>query len=309
MNLVSPITRTSLNIDEGKSQYISPSKDETFPLFNGKVISFLPSPDTFYEGAYLNRVKYVPKSEKWYHVWPLWLISNGYLWEVRKQIAAGSVVLELGCASGVDYFGQRYQMIGLDLSLRSLEGLHNYAYAIQADATQLPLANESVDAIISSYFWEHIPPNVKDIMLAEFSRVLKPKGKIVFLYDVETQNSLIELLKSKDKALYNRLFLDGDGHLGYETPLANKARFEQYGFAVMRHFGMERTWVQSPSVYEKLRHVGGLSAVVGQALFRLSSIRILNLAYTAFVRAVDISIGRLFHGDKSRILLSVLQKL
>lgn len=271
-----------------------------------KVVQFLSVKDEFYEGAYLNRIRYMPASESWWRCWPLWLISNGYLWEVRKQFDAGSTLLELGCASGVDYFGARYNMVGLDLSLESLKGLHNYKMGLQADATRLPLPDQSVDGILSSYFWEHIPPPVKDEMLKEFKRVLKPGGKLVFLYDVTTNNGVVNLLKKTDIARYNQLFLEGDGHFGYETPIENKARFIKAGFKIQKHFGMERTWLQSNSVFEKLRHLDGFAGMVGKIGYALSIGRLKGYIHTFFVRATDETIGRLFPLSKSRIIISVL---
>lgn len=308
LRFISPATKNILHLDSKKEIYRTSDGSEEFKIKNKNIISFLLEHDDFYEGAYLNRVHFVPKSEKWYHVLPLWLISNGYLWNVRKYIPKDSVVLELGCASGIDYFGTRYQMIGIDLSLTSLKNLHNYRYAIQADASNLPLQDNSVDGIISSYFWEHIPPQVKEHMLLEFKRVLKPGGKVVFLYDVETNNSFINILKNKNIDLYSKLFLEKDGHLGYETPDVNKNRFEQHGFRIIKHFGMERTWIQSLSVYEKYRHLSGWEAWIGKVGYIWSKFRVTTLINILFVRIIDETIGRLFSFDKSRILISVLEK-
>jgi len=271
------------------------------------VVRFLSVKDDFYEGAYLNRIHFLPGAESWWRAWPLWLISNGYLWEVRKQFAKGSQLLELGCASGVDYFGSRFNMIGLDISFQSLKGLHNYKMGLQADATKLPLPDASVDGVISSYFWEHIPPPVKELMLQEFKRVLKPGGKIVFLYDVTTNNTVVNLIKKNDINRYNELFLDGDGHFGYETPIENKARFIKAGYKVITHFGMERTCLQSNSVFEKLRHLNGFAGFVGKLGYAISAGRIKGYLYTFFVRLTDETWGRLLGISKSRIIISVLQ--
>lgn len=308
MVLISPTSHKKLYYNADDQIYQDIDQTEKFPVINQFIVSFLTEKDSFYEGSYLNRVHFKPKSDKWYHSWPLWLISNGYIWNVRKYVEPKSIVLELGCASGVDYFGSRYSMMGLDLSLSSLKHLSNYAYAIQADASTLPLQDNSVDAIISSYFWEHILPPVKDQMLLEFRRVLKPGGNLVFLFDVETENSFINLLKKRDIALYSRLFLEKDGHIGYETPAANKERFQQHGFQVIKHFGMERTWVQSLSVYEKYRHLPGLMGLIGKLGYLPSRSRPTAMLHNLFVRVIDETVGRLFSAKKSRILISVLKK-
>lgn len=305
---ISPDTGQALSFDEDKSVLSSAGNHERYEVIEKRLVSFLKEPDSFYEGAYLNRIKYIPKKDRFPYNMPIWLISNGYLWAVRKQIKPGATVLELGCASGIDYFAKRYQMIGLDLSITSLRGLNGYRFGIQADAAQLPLADRSVDAVVSSYFWEHIPAEIKDKMLIEFNRVLKPGGKLVFLYDVATENTLIGALKKYDLALYNQLFIDKDGHLGYETPLQNKRRFEAQGFSVVQHFGMERSWIQSQSVYEKFSHLPGLLGLIGKIGNLSARSSLLTYLHIGFVRIIDLSIGRLFNLKKSRIILSTAIK-
>lgn len=306
--LRSPQTGEKLQVARDGSSLVSATSRSAYPII-GSVCCFLEKTDRFYEGAYLNRIKFIPKKESGLFRLPFWFINGGYVWDVRKHVDKGSVILELGCASGVDYFGKCYKMIGLDVSLSSLQGLKGYELAIQGDAQRIPLIDASVDAVISSYFWEHIDPKMKDQMLQEFRRVLKPGGKIVFLYDVETANSLICRLKKQDSALYNRAFIEGDSHLGYETPFQNRVRFESAGFNIIKHFGMERTIVQSPSVWIKMKSFGGSGKRVGGFLHRVTSMPVINHAYTAFIRLLDETFGRLFHSSKSRIIITVARKL
>ena len=306
MQLQSPDTFELLHYNKVLGGYSTKDSKIWYPIINN-VIRFLVKSDDFYEGSYLNRIKFIPKSESIFHTWPLWLISNGSVWEVRKQFPAGSTLLELGCAGGVDYFANRYNMIGLDLSFQSLQNLNGYKYALQADATNIPLADLSVDGIISSYFWEHIPTEIKDKMLQEFKRVLKPGGKLVFLYDVETANSLVSLLKSEDIQLYKKLFIEKDGHLGYETPGENMKRFKAAGYVVEKHFGMERTWMQSNSVFEKFSQLHGWKGLLGRVGNLTSKSTFTNYLHSLLVRITDATVGRFISTDKSRIIISVLK--
>lgn len=280
--------------------------DRTYPVHDG-VVSVLDSPDAFYEGAYLNKTAYVPRSEKIWHAWPLWLLVNGYPWMVRRHVPEGGRVVELGCASGVVYFSQRYEMVGCDLSLASLRGLP-YQQRVQCDAGAcIPLPDRSVDAVVSSYFWEHIPPAIKPHILQECRRILKPGGKIIFLYDVETENPLIRRYKASDPALYKEQFIDGDGHLGYERPRDNRETFERNGFRILARRGCEKTWLQSPSVYKKLAAYGDrLKRVfaVGEAFGRSPWF----YPYTALTRAIDATVCRLLPEDWARIELVVYER-
>jgi SAM-dependent methyltransferase len=278
-----------------------------YPIQHG-VVCTLDHPDEFYEGAYENQTHYLPRSERPWHAWPLWLINSGYLWSVRRFIPLGGTVVELGCAGGVRYFGQRYHMVGCDLSFSSLKNLDFYERRIQADASVcIPLPDNSVDAVVSSYFWEHIPPSVKPNILRECQRILRPGGKLLFLYDVETESPLIRRYKYKNRPLYNKLFIEGDGHLGYQRPLENLAIFEDQGFRVVEHHGMEKTWLQSPSVYTKLAQfgTGGNSLLawgsrLGQQPF--------FYPYTALMRLIDTLICPWLPAEWARIDLVICIK-
>lgn len=305
VQLVSPLSKSDLVLKDG--MYVSVNENEHFMFLNG-VVRFLSKDDGFYEGAYLNKIKYLPFSEKWPFIFPIWLIGCGYLWEVRKQFKPGASLVELGCAGGVDYFGKRYSMIGLDLSFQSLSQLTGYQIGLQANATSIPLPNASVDGIVSSFFWEHISMEEKKKMLAEFSRVLKPNGKIVFLYDVETQNSLINRLKMADLSKYDLLFKQGDGHIGYNFPDEAERLFNEHGFQLTKHHGMEKTWLQSPSVYHKMSKFQGKIGLAGKVLYRIFSNRYAILINIIIVRIIDETIGRLLPNEKGRIILSVAVK-
>lgn len=256
LSLICPCDHAPL-IDH-EAYFECPECRKIYPLKEG-IACLLETPDEFYEGHYGNQTRFVPRSEKPWHVWPLWLINSGYVWSVRKHVPAGATVVELGCAGGVRYFGERYHMIGCDLAWAGLRLIDFYHQRIQADAAAcIALPDGSVDAVVSSYFWEHIPPNLKPGILQECWRILKPGGKLVFLYDVETDNPLIRRYKARNPDLYKRLFIEGDGHLGYQWPAENRAHFEAAGFRILEQRGMEKTFLQSPSAYTKLAEfVGG----------------------------------------------------
>ena len=102
----------------------------------------------------------------------------------------GQQVLDLGCGTGgtsrllLDEYG--VQVIGVDITPAFIEtavwltqacGLHPRAKFICADAQQLPLEAESVDAIWSQHTLMNLP-NL-EAGLAEAARVLKPGGQLL----------------------------------------------------------------------------------------------------------------------------------
>lgn len=279
-----------------------------YPVEQG-VVRLLDRADPFYEGSYHNHTAYLPRSEAPWHAWPLWLINSGYVWAVRQHVPPGQHVVELGCAGGVSYFGQRYRMIGCDVSAASLEALaHVYSTLLQVDALRgLPLPDQSVDAVVSSYFWEHVPPDRKLGLARECARVLRPGGQLVFLYDVETENPLIAHYRRRDPATYRRQFLERDGHVGYETPDQNRSTFEAAGLSVLAHRGLEKTPLQPASVYDKLAAFGGRLGPLfarGRALGRSP----LFYPYTAILRALDTAVAPHLPERWARIALVVCEK-
>ncbi len=306
LDIICPNCKGMLAATAGET-FSCPACGRHYPIKDG-VICTLDRPDDFYEGAYENQVHFLPRSENLWHAWPLWLINSGYLWTVRRFVPPGATIVELGCAGGVKYFGKHYRMIGCDLSLSSLKKLEFYERRVQADAAVcIPLPDNSVDAVVSSYFWEHIPPEVKPHILSEMNRILRPSGRLIFLYDVETQNPLIRRYKKKDRAQYERLFIAGDGHRGYQRPVENLAIFEEAGFSVGEHKGMEKTWLQSPSAYTKLAQFG----TAGNRLLALASRlgqKPLFYPYTAFMRLIDTLICPWLPADWARIDLVVCEK-
>lgn len=288
--------------------YRCPVCHRDYPI-EGGVLRLLAEPDEFYEGAYGNQIRFLPQSERPWHIWPLWLINSGYLWLVRKHVPEGAAVVELGCAGGIRYFGKRYRMIGCDLSLSALKKLDGvYSTLMQVDVSAgIPLPDKSVDAVVSSFFWEHIRPEMKPHILSECFRILRPGGKIIFLYDVETANPLIRHYKRINPALYHRLFIEGDGHLGYQRPEDNLTLFRSAGFQVLEHRGMEKTWLQSASTNSKLiefgrsaKHLLTWTQVFGRPPW--------FYVYTALMRLIDTTVCPLLPKDYARIDIVVLEK-
>jgi SAM-dependent methyltransferase len=272
------------------------------------VVRFIDHKDPFYEGAYNNEVKYLPRNENVFFAWPLWLISNGYIWAVRKYVKPNSRVIELGCAGGVAWFGKRYSIIGVDVSQEALRiAAKKYDACLQADSL-LMLPDKCADAVISSYFWEHIAPERKPELLSQIFRVLKPGGYIVFLYDVATKNPLISRLRRADPKLYQSLFIDQDGHLGYQTVENNDVLFRDGGFKNIHSYSMERTPFQSLSVYAKMKEWPGSLGSIARHL-EFINCRKCQYYYYAMLRVIDETVGRLLPRSWGRIAITVAIKL
>jgi SAM-dependent methyltransferase len=92
-------------------------------------------------------------------------------------IPEGSVVLDLGCGPGSFDFRKRtrWKILASDiLPLSPPEPRQPNVHWFRADASYMPIADDSVDAVVSHYVFEH----VTDLQgtLDETTRVLKPNG-------------------------------------------------------------------------------------------------------------------------------------
>ncbi len=274
----------------------------------GPVWSFLDRPDDFYEGRYNNRMRHIPRGDGFLATLPLRIVMQSYPTTVLAEVPKGATVVEIGCAGGVAWFGRRYRMIGMDLSLEALRlASEDYAFVLQCDATRMPLANASVDAVISSCLFEHLTIAQKQALLAEAARVLRPGGKLVFLYDLWTENPLIAGYRDVDPDRYTRMFLDHDGHLGYQSVDENRAHFRAAGLRIDREIFHERTPVLGNSVWKKFSEWPGWRGTLGRVCAALSS-GAFRLPALALLSATDATLGRLFPQRFARGMITVASK-
>ncbi len=81
----------------------------------------------------------------------------------------------------------RLRASGVDLSASYLAEArrHLQPYTdvelLQANAEALPFPNASLDIVTSIYLFHEVPPKVRRVIAAEFARVLKPGGRLVFM--------------------------------------------------------------------------------------------------------------------------------
>ena len=171
---------------------------------------------------------------------------------------------------------------------------------------RLPLPDECLDGIVSSYVWEHIPPDQKPGALAELLRVLKPGGRLVFLFDVEGKTPLYRMLKRRDRALYKEVLIDREGHLGWETPEENRAQFEAAGLRILEYRGKDKLLVP-PAMFDKIAEWGGGLRWLGAIGVWFSSGLRFQLA-NGLLRLLDETIGRILPLSWSRIVVAVCEK-
>ena len=105
--------------------------------------------------------------------------------EFLAPLSDGPRVLDAGCGQGTPVLRRvdaAATGIGIDFSRRQL-GLAAAnvpgAPLLQADVTQLPLADDGIDAIVAFHTLIHVPTEDQRAAITEFSRILRPGGRLL----------------------------------------------------------------------------------------------------------------------------------
>jgi SAM-dependent methyltransferase len=137
-------------------------------------------------------------------------------------------ILDLACGGGNELFSRRGSVTGVDLSFNSLTNARNlYEQVIQVSVDKLPFPDKSFDWIVSSDFLGHIYPDEKQDSYNEMDRVLKPGGGMIHL--LETRGEGLMAWARRYPELYERNFIDEDGHFGLEHDCRAIDRFRKLG--------------------------------------------------------------------------------
>jgi SAM-dependent methyltransferase len=86
-----------------------------------------------------------------------------WLRDLDARLPDGADVLELGCGRGVPgtrELARRHRVTGVDISAVQIELARHHvpeASFVHADATELEIANGSLDAVVALYLFGHIP--------------------------------------------------------------------------------------------------------------------------------------------------------
>jgi hypothetical protein len=280
--------------------------------WNGQVLDIASAADPFYEGSYNAEIHFdAARLARLGGRVLLHFLVYGYYETILRFVPQGARILDIGCAGGSELLAQRGHLTGLDVSLRAAEtAARRYPCAVRGDVRTIDFSPGSFDAIVSSFVWEHMKPGEKDLLLEKFQAWLRPGGKVVFLFDVESRNPLFQWAR-RHPDLYQKGFIDHDGHYGLETASASLKRFSKHRFLIRWHHAMNRTPLQHLPVWGWFAAYGHdypalrLLAKLGGAI---SENRMANRAYTGSVQLFDDTLGRIFPQDWARLMMVALEK-
>ncbi|WP_435185719.1 class I SAM-dependent methyltransferase [Halobellus sp. EA9] len=124
---------------------------------------------------------------------------------VKRHVDTDDRILDVGC--GIGSLEERFpdhEMIGVDRSEAMIQAAQDRVTApfVLGDATALPIATASVDAVVSVSTLEFIP----DIgaVLAEATRVLAPSGTLVALV-LNTRSEYVQSNLQREGSYFQRM--------------------------------------------------------------------------------------------------------
>jgi ubiquinone/menaquinone biosynthesis C-methylase UbiE len=176
----------------------------------------------------------------------------------RVVTQASGRVLEIGVGSGLNlpFYQAATHVIGLDPSTKLLsmahtvaDGLSGSVELVEGVAEAIPLPDESVDTVVSTWTLCSIPDVTR--ALGEMRRVLRPEGRLLFAEHGRSSDSGVVRWQDRLTPLWKRI--GGGCHLN--RPIEELIR--KAGFRVMQ---VETGYMKGPKamtfMYQGVAHRG-----------------------------------------------------
>lgn len=153
-------------------------------------------------------------------------------------VSPESRVLDAGCGGGEPVLRavtrESQQALGLDFSTRQLENaLSNApgARLLRGDMSRIPLATDTVDAVLAYHSLIHVPAAEHQTVIDEFARILRPGGRLLVSEGPEQWQGT------------NPDWLDAGAEMQWAIAGAEttRAQLEEAGFRVDTEYGAPNT--------------------------------------------------------------------
>ena len=231
------------------------SKCESKYKVNNNLIDFIGQKDPFYEGKFgTDRKSSSNLIVNIKHLYFLLSVFNIRLKHEKfyKCKNEKTKVLDLGCGSGNDLLKSKkcFNVVGVDLSSSSLQNAKFiYDSVFLCSCSNLPFKNNTFDYVTSFDLIGHIPKIEKMDVFKEIYRVLKPSGLTFHYIELDSSKGYNNWAKKFPK-LYQKYFIDQDGHFGLEDYKSILNHFSKSGFEVV-HFEVLAKIIIPPGEYMK----------------------------------------------------------
>jgi len=110
--------------------------------------------------------------------------------DLDARLADGADVLELGCGRGVPVtreLARRHRVTGVDISAVQVELARHHvpeASFVHADASELVVAEGSLDAVVALFFFGHVPGDEQRLLIRRIGLWLRSPGHLLATFGV-----------------------------------------------------------------------------------------------------------------------------
>jgi SAM-dependent methyltransferase len=168
------------------------------------------------------------------------------------NIQRGSKILDVGCGGGRPVLAALGKVTGLEPIDELREGARKvYAEVVNGVAEKMPLPDNHFDAVVSTDILGHIPFPIKDAVVSEMFRVLRPGGVTAHVAETDSDGWLARLAK-QEPGPYRDIWVEAPDHRAMEPAELLIERFRRAGFVI------EKARPISPILPE----IGGISALM-----------------------------------------------
>lgn len=232
----------------------------------------------------------------------------------KKNMQGGkdSMVLDVACGAGRDYFRKFGYIVGVDLSLKPLEiAKAKYDLVVQGGVEKLPFPDNTFDYVVSSDFFGHVKNEDKDAIIKEILRVLKPGGKTLHVIETDSENFWFKIAH-KNPDLFQKYFIEKiGGHIGLEMPSMAVERWKKNGFTILK---AKKIWgvvwpIQDYQMFDNEYKDLSLSANIFVAISKiLSKIKLVQVGVNIILNPLNSIIESPTPINKGQGLMLVCQK-
>lgn len=155
-------------------------------------------------------------------------------------------IVDLGCGGGWEFLTTFGRVTGVDYGAGALWSAASiYDRVIRSQVERLPLANRSVDAVVSIWMFEHLPEKQFVATLREIKRVLRPGGRLIFFADMDSSKPIIRWAKGFPEE-YVRNHIDPVGHHGLRSLRYTKFLLQREGFVENETIAVNKSSLLQP---------------------------------------------------------------
>lgn len=148
------------------------------------------------------------------------------------HVPRGSEILDVGCGGGRPVLTSIGHVTGLEpIPELAAQARQLYPRVEESMAEKMPFPDGQFDAVVSTDILGHIPVPIKDAVMSEMFRVLKPGGITLHLAEADSDGWMARIAK-REPVPYRKFWIEAPDHRAMEPAGVQLERFRKAGFTI-----------------------------------------------------------------------------